>query len=250
MLAASARSRLLDGILLACALGCPAFLQAAGLTISPVVIEIDSPRKAIAVTVTNNGDHAVTFQTDTMIWKQVNGVDQYEPTSELLIAPPIVRVRPNASQTFRVTLRVPTSSPVERSYRVILEDISDELSSSGTASVAFKFTHNLPVMLAPTDKVFNAIRWKPCASEPAKPAAAEVCVHINNAGNRRVKVQNLTLAGNGWQHSVPFKEGINVSSGAEREWRIPLQAGQTGALQSVQIFTARGETIDAQAGGF
>ena len=250
------RRHLLAGVLLAFGAGWAAVAGAAGVTISPVVLEIDSPRKAVAVTVTNNGDRPITFQAEAMVWKQTNGIDQNEPTDELLVVPPIVEVPAKASQIFRVMLRSRAASPVERTYRVMLDDITEEqgASGSGQASVAFKLRHSLPVLIAASGQVVNALRWKPCAPEaaPASSArpSAEACVRLLNAGNRRVKVQALTLVGDGWQQVLSLKDGVNVLAGAEREWRVPLQAGQAGALRGAQVRIAGGETLQAQTGGF
>ena len=248
--------------MLTCGGGCAAVAKAAGVTISPVVLEIDSPRKAIAVTVTNTGDRPLTLQAESMLWQQVNGVDHNEPTEDLLVVPSMVEVPAQASQVFRVMLRSRAPSPVERTYRVMLEDITEEqVASSGQASVAFKFTHNLPVLIAPSGKVVNAMRWKPCPTEaapvPNAPAGAkssvlraEACVRLLNAGNRRVKVQTLTLDGNGWQQALSLKDGENVLAGAEHEWRVPLAKDQTGAVRRVQVQTARGEILTAESGDF
>lgn len=254
--------RLLAGVLLACGVGCAAVAESASVTISPVVLEIASPRKAIAVTVTNNGDRPVTFQTEAMVWQQqVNGADHNEPTEDLLVVPPMFEVPAQASQIFRVMLRSPAPSPVERTYRVMLEDITEEQAAgSGQASVTFKLTHSLPVLIAPSGKVANALRWRPCPPEAASAPAisprspsvrtAEACVRLLNAGNRRVKVLTLTLSGDNWQQAMSLKDGVNVLAGSEREWRMPLQAGQTGALRGVQVLTARGETLRAEADRF
>lgn len=249
------RHHLLAGVLLACGVGCATVAGAAGVTISPVVLEIDSPRKAITVTLTNNGDRPIIFQAEALVWQQINGTDQNEPTDELLVVPPIIEVPARASQIFRVMLRSRVPSPVERTYRVMLEDITEEqAASSGQASVAFKLTHNLPVLIAASGKVVNALRWKPCPPDAAPASSArpstEACVRLLNAGNRRVKVQTLTLGGDGWQQALSLKDGVNVLTGSEREWRVPLQAGQTGPLRSVQVLTARGETLQAETGGF
>lgn len=255
MLMQPVRRHLLAGALLACNVGCTALASAAGVTISPVVLEIDSPRKAIAVTLTNNGDRPATFQTEALVWHQVNGRDQTEPTDELLVVPPIVEVPARGSQIFRVMLRSRAPSPVERTYRVMLEDITEEqAASSGQASVAFKLTHSLPVLIAASGQVVNVLRWKPCppvgAPATSGMSSAEACVRLLNAGNRRVKVQSLTLGGVGWQQALSIKGGVNVLTGAEREWRVPLQVGQKGALHNVQVLTARGELLQAEAGGF
>lgn len=255
---------LLAGIVLAHGVGCAA-VAVAGVIISPVVLEIDSPRKAIAVKVTNSGDQPITFQTEAVTWKQVNGVDQNTPTDDLLVIPPIVEVPPNATQIFRVMLRSKAPSAVERTYRVVLEDITDketETPSSAKASVAFRLTHSLPVVIAPAGKITNIIRWKSCpvaageapaaVTSPGLPAATapQACIRLLNAGNRRVKVQALTLSGDNWQQVLALKVGVNVLAADQREWRVPLQPGQTGAVRGVQVNTARGETLQAEASEF
>jgi len=234
------------------ALGCHAIAQAAGLSISPVVIEIDGPRKAVAVTVTNGSDRALTLQSDARAWWQIEGRDNYEPTDELLVVPAIAEVPANGSQVFRVALRRPAPSPLERSYRLILEDISNELSPPGGASVAFKFVHSLPIMVAPSAKALDAVRWKPCtapASAASAQPVAEACVRLINAGNRRLKVQTITLTGDGWQQALSLQTGVNLLAGAEREWHVALQAGQSGPLRGVQVQTAQGRTLQAETGG-
>ncbi len=255
------RQRLRAGLWLSLALGCSGHALADGLTISPVVIEIGSPRKVVAVTVTNNADEAATLQTDTLIWSQVDGVEKYERTDELLVVPPVVKVAAHASQLFRVALRVPTDSAVERSYRLVLKDITEQVSGAGQTSIAFRFSHNLPVMVAPSAKRMSAVQWKPCdpkttVGSPAVGAAAkpfgktlEGCVRLRNAGNYRVKVQALRLSGDDWERTLTLTDAVNVLVGASYEWQVALPVGHTGPVRGVRVDTARGETLQAQAGG-
>lgn len=56
--------------------------------------------------------------------------------------------------------------------------------------------YNLPVLIAPSVPVQTALRWKSCAT---RVAANEACVSLRNAGNRRVKVRTLSLAGADWR---------------------------------------------------
>ena len=226
----------------------------AQLVIGPTVVEFGAQQKVVAVSVTldDRASAPMRLQADVQRWTQnLAGEAITAETSELLVTPPIAQLQPGQKQIFRLALRGQRSATEELAYRLILEDISDTVASAQIATnmnVNFRMRYDLPVMLAPVNAVSNLLQWKTCA--PDALANRVACFRMLNAGNRRVKVQNLTIAGDGWQHSVPFKEGINVLSGAEREWHIALPAGQTGALRSVQVSTARGETIDAQAGGF
>lgn len=245
----SIRFLLLAGFLLTSAMVGPTAALAGGVTISPVVIEVDSPRKAAAIKVTNDGDQALILQSDTLVWTQVNGVDHYAPSDELLVVPPIVTVPPNSSQIFRVMLRVPKNAGTERTFRLLLEDITNYQTVEGQTQIALKFTHNLPVLIAPAGKVVKAFRWKPCAPRAVAALSAEACVRLFNAGNRRVKVKTLTLTGDGWQQALSLQDGENVLAGAEREWRVPLSSGQTGSPIAVQVHTMQGERLQAEAGG-
>lgn len=232
--------------LLAILPGTRAWAQAGGLTISPVVVEVDTPRKAVAITVTNSSDQAVRLQARSLLWQQVGGADRYEPNDDLLVVPPIVELPANGSQIFRVALRQPTASPVERTYRLVLEDITAPSSAPGNTAVAFRFIHNLAVLVAPSAQAQSSVRWSPCPASAAD-TSAQACVSMRNTGNRRVKVQTLTLAGDGWQETLDLKGGVNVLAGAQREWRMPLQAGKSGAPRSLKVQTARGETLQADA---
>ena len=244
------RQVLATAMLLAFGVGCAAVAQAAGIVISPVVLEIGSPRKAIAVTINNDGDDSITFQTDALTWQQVDGLDQYEPTDELVVVPAIVVVPAHASQTIRVMLRSPALSPQERTYRLLIENITEELKpASAETSVTFKFGHNLPVMVAPAGKTVQAVQWKPCIPESAA-KSNQTCVRLLNAGNRRIKIKSLTVTGDGWKQEFVLDVPQNVLTGAEREWRIPLATGPTGAVRVLQVDTAQGEILQATDGNF
>ena len=77
-----------------------------------------------------------------------------------LKSPPlIVEVPAHTSQVIRVTLRSPVPPDRERTHRLALEDITEEqAAATGKASIAFKISHNLPIMIAPAAKVVDAVR--------------------------------------------------------------------------------------------
>lgn len=247
-------------LLLVAAVAFATAAQANWLTIAPVVIEIATARKPVAVRVTNDSDRQTTFQLGAASWQQVNGKDVYAPSDELLLSPAILVIPPRKSQTFRVLLRDGRPSPAERTYRVMVEDISEETAktdAAATTAIAFKFTHNLPVLVAPSGKIVNTMRWQPCAAGapadspvPGARSETEACVRLLNSGNRRIKVQTVTLTGDGWQQSLSLKAGQTVLVGAEREWRVPLLPSQINAVRGVEVQTAQSGVITAEAGGF
>jgi fimbrial chaperone protein len=247
--------RHLMALLLAGVLGGPSLAGAAGLTIAPVLIEIDQPRRAVAVVVTNTSTQPVTLQAASLLWQQVNGRDETTPSDDLLVVPAIAKVAPNASQVFRVALRRPVPAGLERSYRLLLEDISEDqkAAAEGAAGsgISIRLSHSLPVMVAPSGKVVNAVHHVPCATPAASQSAAspaQACVRLVNNGNRRIKIDALTVAGEGWEQRIPISPAVNVLAGAAREWRLPLESPRDTALSDVKVHLSHGPTLSAEPG--
>ncbi|WP_174627544.1 fimbrial biogenesis chaperone [Candidatus Methylobacter favarea] len=201
------------------------------ITISPVLIELSTARRIVSVTVSNPSEQAMSFQAETLAWSQADGTDHYQPTEDLLIAPPIAEIAPQSSQIFRVALRRPLSATVEQTYRLVLEDVSKELHPQ-PGDVAIRFKHNLPVYVTPAGEAKAAPRWSRCAA-----AAGKGCVRLDNAGNHRLRVSELTVAGQGWQQKIP---GGAVLAGAWKQFNFDLATGRSPP-DSITANTDQGE---------
>jgi fimbrial chaperone protein len=231
----------------------------AQMLIQPVVVELAPRQRAVAISVTlsETAPAPVRLQAELLRWKQdPEGHSITAPSDDLIVSPPLADLQPGQRQVFRIALRGAPSNQ-ELAYRLVLEDIADpDAAASGAPGMAinFRMRYDLPVLVAPAGKIQNALRWSACATAVAKLAPeavpAEACVRLLNAGNRRVKVQMLTLSGDGWQQALMIKDGENVLVGSEREWHVPLATGQSGALRGVQVQTVRGETLQAEAGSY
>jgi len=232
-------------------------LALAQALINPVVVELGGRQRSAAVTVTlsSNASAPIRLQTEILRWTHdVQGAPMTEPSDDLLISPPIADLQPGDKQVFRIAMRGARPAPEELAYRLILEDVAEPATGTDSAPgmvIKFRMRYDLPVLVAPVGAVVNVLRWKPCSPGVLSPSAtAEACIRLLNAGNRRVKVQTVTLISDNWTQALSLKDGVNVLAGAEREWRVPLQAGQTGTPRNVQINTTRGEMLQAEAGGF
>lgn len=187
------------------------------ITISPVLVELSTARRVVSVTVTNASDQAVNFQAEPMAWSQPDGTNHYEPTEDLMVVPPIAEISPKSSQIFRVTLRRPLSATVEQSYRLMLEDVTEDLSPK-PGVVTIRFKHNLPVFISPAGEAKAEPRWSRCAA-----VAGKGCVQLNNDGGQRIRLSELTVAGTGWQQVL---EGGTVLAGAWKQWSFDLPKGK------------------------
>ncbi|MES2632075.1 MAG: fimbria/pilus periplasmic chaperone [Pseudomonadota bacterium] len=218
----------------------------AQVVLEPVVLEL-SQRQRIAVLQVSLSDRApaaVRLQAELLRWTQgAKGDSVTEPTNELLISPPIVELKPGQRQVFRVAIRAPKPSPNEVAYRLVLEDISpDPVDAAGNRvpGLSIRMRYDLPVMMAPSVPVVQSLRYASCA---ASAGASEACLRIRNAGNKRLRLQTLQLAGDGWEQSLPLGETGLLLAGVAREWRVPLQRGDPGSLRDVRAIVGRGERV-------
>jgi fimbrial chaperone protein len=230
---------------------------AAQLVIGPTLVEFGPKQKvaAVSVTLSSNAAMPMRLQADVLVWRQtVKGENVYDETTELLVTPPIAEIKPGQKQVFRLALRGARAVQEEVAYRLVFDDISATTGSiqvTPDTKVDLRMRYDLPVLLAPLSPVVNRMVWKPCKADTAPSASQAVaCIHLLNAGNRRVKVQSVTIFGEGWQQPLAFGNGENILAGAEREWRIPLGASQSGSFRSLQVQTALGETLQLEPGEF
>lgn len=187
------------------------------VTVSPVRVELSPAQRVATVTISNSSDQPISFQAETLTWSQQDGADRYEPTDELLVAPPIAEIPPQSSQIFRVALRGPLAEADERAYRLILEDVSEILAPQ-PGTIAIRFNHNLPVFAVSANDAAKAEpRWSRCAASPGKG-----CVRLDNYGSRHLRLSELTVTGPGWRQTI---QGGTVLAGAWKRWLFDLPSG-------------------------
>jgi fimbrial chaperone protein len=231
-----------------------AFLGAAAATaqalISPVLIEFKPKQKIATVRITLN-DKATSpmrLQAQLLRWQQdPRGGHVTQASDDLVVTPRIAELKPGQQQVLRLALRGSLPAEAEMAYRLVLEDIAEPkaMDMGGGAAVHFRMAYDLPVLVAPRGPAVKALRWRQCAAPRVPRAAGETCVRIVNAGNVHVKIQSLTLGGDGWQQAINLEEGQAVLAGEEREWTSP---GQTaGPIRSVQVRTSAGAVLQAEA---
>lgn len=203
---------------------------AAAVTIAPIMVELSPQKRIASIRLLNDSAEAMTFQAETLAWRQVAGADHYAPTQELLVAPTVVKIAPGASQIFRVTLRRPAVNDVELAYRLILEDVTADLPNQ-PGTVKLRFRHNLPLFVTPRQLAAGNSQWRRC-SAPAN----QTCIQLDNLGNRHVRLSGVAVEGSDWRQELPGS--ATVLAGASRQWVFGLAAGQSAALRVIATSSA------------
>ncbi|MEO6118445.1 MAG: fimbria/pilus periplasmic chaperone [Methylotenera sp.] len=108
---------LISGVigLLAASLITPAW--AGVFSVTPVRIYMTPKDRAVAVTITNDGDTELIMQADLYQWKQKpDGQDELTLTEDMFLAPPIIKMAPKSRQVVRLARLSPAKSSEQLTY--------------------------------------------------------------------------------------------------------------------------------------
>lgn len=164
--------------------------QANSFQITPLRIALSAQKPIVVVTIRNEGDSASVMQLKLVSWSQNLGVDDYQPTQEVMGTPPIFTVPAGGTQIVRVGLRRPPDGRRELAYRLFLEEIPGA-SDKGEVRVVMRF--GIPVFVAPA---LAALAKSPKPVLEWRVAAApqqSIRVEAFNRGENHVQVLGFKL---------------------------------------------------------
>lgn len=161
---------------------------AAGVQITPTRVSLDGDQRVVALTLDNNSDRDISFQTELSDWTQSDDGDQYEPTSDLLVTPPIFTVPAGEQQIIRVGLRRPPDRDQELSYRMFIQELP-ESTPEGFTGLQVVLRMSLPVFVAPAQgNPAHDLSWRLGYDDEGQPR-----LEVRNRGNGHAQISNLAL---------------------------------------------------------
>lgn len=200
---------LLGATLLALAVQTPAL--AGVFSVTPVRIYMTPKDRAIAVTLTNEGDSPLVLQAELYTWEQnPDGTDKLTPTEDLLLSPPIVKLGPNARQVVRLAMLAPRDPLRQMTYRMIMREVPQGPPPKESIQVPIALALNMPIFITPP----QAKREVSCTIERADPRTLQaIC---GNTGTAYAQIREMTLKASDGRLLASFDGGSYVLPGARR----------------------------------
>lgn len=118
-------------------------------------------------------------------WTQNNGNDVYQPSTDLIIAPPFFNMPMGKSQIVRIGWRSPAPLTEELAYRLVVSDLTPYTAPKNT--ILLKLQINLPVFIEPDNEIFKA-GW-----QVKRAAGNQLSVLMTDTGNIHIKVTKITI---------------------------------------------------------
>ena len=153
--------------------------KAGQFTVTPVRIFMVPKDRAIAVTVTNEGDAELVMQAELYEWKQKpGGADELTPTEDVFLSPPILKMAPKSRQVVRLArVAKPQQGERQLTYRMIVREIPEARPADKDLQVQIALAFSIPVFITPK----NAKALLDCTA--ARLAADKVQVNCANSGS-------------------------------------------------------------------
>lgn len=164
--------------------------QAGGFSVAPVRLNFGERDRAVALRLTNQADAPLTLHADLRAWTQdAQGQDRLEPSDDLVVSPPVLRLAPRAEQVVRLILTVPRDPARQTAYRLILrEQLAPAPADQPGAQIPIALALSLPVFVTPRSAQ-PALRCTLAAPGAADPEA--VCENTGTAFVRLGQVELL-----------------------------------------------------------
>lgn len=199
---------------------------AGNFSVAPVRIYMTPRDRAVAVTITNEGDSPIALQADIHVWSQKpDGADELVLTEDMILSPPFIKLAPKARQVVRLALLKPADASRQLTYRLILREIPEVTAPKGNAiEVPIALALSMPVFITPPP----AKREVNCQAVREGAALAITCA---NTGSAYAQIREiLVLRGDAAATPLArFEGGAYILPGARKSMAMsspaPIAAG-------------------------
>jgi fimbrial chaperone protein len=219
--------------------------QAGQFSVSPVRIQMAARDRATAITLTNEGDTELVMQADVYLWKQKpDGQDDLQLTEDLILSPPILKLKPKSRQVVRLARLRPAPGGEQLTYRLIVREIPEAQVTEGTVKLQIAMAFSLPIFISPPGTKRDLI----CTAE--RGAAQSIRAWCENQGNAYAQPIEFVLKATDGSKLAAKDAGGYVLPGIRRAFDLssasagPIPAGEA-QLQvrqdtgTVQVFDVK-----------
>lgn len=195
----------------------PAVVQATSFSVTPTRITLAPGEKTTTVTLVNQDKKPVLLQAETYDWfANDKGDEQLTPSEDLLLTPPIIRIKPGERQVVRLAVLSAPDATRQRTFRLIVREVPPEPIPGQNISLPITLAISLPVFITPPQ-----VSPKPsCAVSGRTPdSLKKVKVLCSNTGTATIQVRTMQLKASGKLLAISQSAGY-LLPGSRREFLL------------------------------
>ncbi len=197
--------------------------QAASLQVAPTSLQLTARQNAEALWISNSGTAPVDVQARVFRWTQRDGRDELEPTTDLVISPPMQALAAGQQQLIRVVRAHPQPPTAQQAYRVIVDEVPPL--DPKREGMQFVLRYSLPVFVQPDGGAPGTPDLQ--ASLLAQPDGT-LALEVRNLGATYAQLADLGMGSP--ERPQVFKPGLvgYVLSGQTMRWPLEITAARLG----------------------
>lgn len=206
---------------------------AAGLSVSPVSLQFAPQETVQGLWLRNSGSQPLRAQVRVFAWRQAANEDQLDPSTALIVSPPMLSIEAGQRQFVRIVRPAAAASDREQSYRLLIDELPDP-TQPPKPGLNFVMRYSVPVFVgtAPESIAGTAApQWS--LRRDAHPPWTLV---TRNPGTHRLQLTDLELL-DAEGRSVYRHTGLlgYVLAGGERQWPLSLPASPPSQPLEIKV---------------
>jgi fimbrial chaperone protein len=214
--------------------------RAAEVEINPVVVSLTPGTRSALVTVRNMGKDPVRFELQARAWTQSPAGEMLLSATEDVVAfPPLVTLAPGEQRNLRIGA-VTAFGPVEKTYRVFLQELAPPEKPEGPSQVRVLSRIGLPVFLVPA-QVQDRTVLRDLAVRGGKAS-----FRIVNDGNAHARPTSVKLEAFGEDGTAVLERELTawyVLAGGQRDYDLEIPRDLCAAVRKVVVTAALGRDV-------
>ncbi len=175
--------------------------HAGKLQIAPISIDVAAPAAASSINLKNTGGSAMTVQARLFRWSQGKKGDQLSLTKDVVVSPPILKLRPGKQAVVRIVRLSNKPVASEESYRLIIDELPPKINSNQSV-IRMVMRYSVPVFFGSKNATKTKTTWNVIQRK------GQIIVSAANYGNTRVKLSKMKVVDSRGQ-SISFGAGLN-----------------------------------------
>jgi fimbrial chaperone protein len=219
---------------------CSTAWSASSVLVWPIFQTISASEKGSELWLENRGATAVNLQLRIFGWDQKESKDVYADQSDVVSSPPFASVQPGQRQLIRLMRVSPVASGMEKSYRIVIDEIPSAQSTKQTgkssAGLNMRMRYVLPLftygqgseplkMESSVEPIRTTLSWSLTCQN--------LC--INNAGNQHARLSHVYWAVSAGKPQLEQTQGLLGYVLAKRRVCFPT-SGRSGNTSGMRLF--------------
>ena len=196
-----------------------ALAHSAGLSVSPVSVELDAKTHAALINLKNGGGESTRYQLEMMSWSESSsGKMELSPSRDVVFFPQLLTLKPGQDRNVRVGI-TQSAGVTEKTYRLFIQELPGMKAADGKQQVQVLTRVGIPIFIVPLAHSSKA------ELTPLSVQGGKVEFGLVNRGNAHTRSTKIVFTAADAEGKPVFQKswgGWYLLAGGERDYKVEI----------------------------